>query len=326
MRIHWVFRKNADPELITDEDRNDEATQLFGVLIEHCAAFAFQLESAPTTGYLHYQGYFQLVNKKRHTWIQSNMGHFEFIEGMKGKTSQAWAYATKLETRLLGPWEFGEQEELTKKVDTTYKEALEAPTVREGMRIIKENKPRDYCLYGSTIERNLNQAAKKPFTHKYKLCDFNRERLIFDKTSHVYGPSGTGKTSFVVAHFDNPLLVSHIDALKKLTPDHDGIVFDDMSFTHYPTEAVIHLVDQDMDRDIHVRYGTAHIPAGTPKVFTHNTKEIFYKQEANEDQKTAIERRVQYFNVLNKLFVVPADAVVIDPKDNDEGPDMDAVD
>lgn len=325
-KIHWVFRLSADPEIIDDQDRHDEATQLYGLLLEHCASFAFQLESAPTTGYLHYQGYMQMINKKRFGWIQSNMIKFEYLDGMKGKTSQAWAYATKVETRLLGPWEFGEVEEPTKKVDTTYKEALEAPTVREGLEIIKTNKPRDFCLYGSTIQRNLESSKKKSFYKPYELKDFNRAPLDFTKTAHVYGPSGTGKTSFVTAHFDNPLFVRHIEALKKLSPDNDAIIFDDMSFLHWPTESVIALVDQDFDSDINVRYSTVNIPAHTTKVFTHNTRDIFYKQETNDEQKAAIDRRVNYFSVTTKLFVIPADAVVISPTDDDIGPDMDAVD
>lgn len=308
-KINWVFRLSADPELITDEDRNNEATDLFGTLIEHCECFAYQLESAPTTGYLHYQGYMKLVNKKRFSWIQTHLRKFEYLDGMKGKPNQAWAYATKEETRLLGPWEFGEPGELTTKVDTTYKEALEAPTVREGINIIMDKKPRDYCLYGSAIQRNLEASKKKAFKKPYSLTDFNRAPLDFKKTSHVYGPSGTGKTSFVTAHFENPLFVRHIEALKKLSPDNDAIIFDDMSFLHWPTESVIALVDQDFDSDINVRYTVVNIPANTKKVFTHNMRDIFYKPECNEEQKAAIDRRVDYFQVPNKLFAVKGEPV-----------------
>nr|QKV51075.1 putative replication associated protein [Crucivirus sp.] len=314
--IHWTFRKSANEEILTDEERNNEATILYGILLEYCESFAFQLESAPTTGYLHFQGCFALVNRNRHTWIQSNLTHFEYIAPSKGRPKQNWAYATKEDTRVMGPWTWGECAELTKAKDTTYQEALAASTVREGLEIIKTNKPRDFCLYGSTIERNLASAHKKPFVHTYTLADFNREPLVFTKTSHVYGPSNTGKTSFVKAHFQNPLMVSHMDTLKKLSPDNDCIIFDDMSFAHLHPEAVIHLVDQDDDRDIHVRYATAHIPAHTPKVFTHNTRDIFYKADIQEQQRIAIDRRVEYFHVPNKLF--GAQAIVMDQEMDDE--------
>lgn len=177
-----------------------------------------------------------------------------------------------------------------------------AESVRSALQIVKANKPRDFCLYGSAIERNLNTHFVKPFTHKWKLTDFNCPPLIFTKTTLVYGPSNSGKTSFVLAHFKNPLFVSHMDTLKKLSPDHDAIVFDDMSFAHIPPDAIIHLVDFDNDRDIHVRYGTVHIPANTIKVFTHNTKEIFHSPSATADQNAAINRRVTYFHVPLPLY------------------------
>jgi hypothetical protein len=68
--------------------------------------------------------------------------------------------------------------------------------------------------------------------------------------------------------------------------NHTGIVFDDMCFKHLPRTAQIHLVDQDDDRSIHIRYTTAFIPAGTPKVFTSNTPDIF------EVHDEAIDRRI----------------------------------
>lgn len=302
LRINWVFRMNVNPDPLSEAERENEATILYGLLLDCCDSFAFQLESAPTTGYLHYQGFMQFTNKKRKFWILKNVHPFEYLDGMKGKVHQAWAYATKTDTRIQGPWTYGDPEELTTKKDTTYQEALAAPTVRDGLAIIKTNKPRDFCLYGATIERNLNANMKKPFEHRFKMEQFNRQPIDFNKTTHVYGPSNTGKTSFVVAHFANPLVVSHIDALKKLSPDHDGIVFDDMCFTHWPPEAAIHLVDQDVDRDLHIRYGTVSIPANTKKVFTHNTRDIFYKPEVAQEQKDAIDRRVEYLNVQNKLY------------------------
>lgn len=330
-RINWVFRASYAGITTEEDEVESEATQLYGQLVDHCTSFAFQLESAPTTGYLHFQGFMQFVNRKRFDWIQTHIQKFEYLDGMKGKASQAWAYATKLETRTAGPWTFGDFDEITTKKDTTYEDALKAPTVREAIEIVKQNRPRDYCLYGSTIERNINNAHKKPFTHKYNMKDFNREPLVFTKSSLVYGPSNTGKTSFVLAHFKNPLFVSHADGLKKLTPDHDAIVFDDLSFTHWPPESVIQLVDQDQDRDVHIRYGTATIPAGTTKVFTHNKKEIFYKPDVSEDQKTAIDRRVDYFHVQNKLFGQIAQAIPVeyaeftDDEEVDEG-EMNEVD
>jgi len=220
-----------------------------------------------------------------------------------GTPRQAWLYATKEETRVDGPWVFGEPEGLGKQtVNQTYAKALHAKDSREAIEIIKETQPRDYCLYGAQIERNLGAHFKKAFNSRYKLGDFNTQKLNFRKATLVYGPSETGKTSFVLAHFKNPLIISHVDALRKLSPENDAIVFDDLSFSHWPPEGVIQLLDMDIDRDVHIRYGYATLPAGTLRVFTHNIKDIFYKPDCPEEQKKAIDRRLEVIHVPYKLY------------------------
>ena len=73
-----------------------------------------------------------------------------------------------------------------------------------------------------------------------------------------------------------------------------------MSFTHWPIESVIHLLDMDLPRNLHVRYGTVTIPANTKKIFTHNTDNPFYEiDKLKNEQLQAIERRLRviYFKV-----------------------------
>lgn len=299
--VRWTFRHGT----VVDPPDEDRCWALHGLLIEICQFAVFSLEHSEG-GYVHIQGYLELENKNRATWIQAKVDtiscHFHFLQKAKGTAKQNRTYCSKEATHIAGPWLIGEPN--VPVVDTTYKDALAAATVFDGMAIIKENKPRDFCLYGSTIERNLKSAKIKKFASKYKLSDFNCQPLVFDPKTviHVYGDSNCGKTQFVLAHFNNPLLVSHSDVLKQLSPDHDGIVFDDMSFQHIHPEGVIHLVDMDVDRDVHIRYTTAHIPAGTRKVFTHNRKQIFYKDDIPNEQKIAIDRRIDYVHIAAPLF------------------------
>ena len=91
-------------------------------------------------------------------------------------------------------------------------------------------------------------------------------------TTHVLeGPPNIGKTQFAKAHFENPLLVSHMDMLLDFDPSvHAGIIFDDLSVAHMPRNSQIHLVDIDEPRAIHCRYSCAQIPANTRKIFTCN--------------------------------------------------------
>lgn len=60
-RVRWVFTLKAVQDVVgedplDDEDREAEAQFLVAQLDPACEKFAFQLETAPTTGYLHYQG------------------------------------------------------------------------------------------------------------------------------------------------------------------------------------------------------------------------------------------------------------------------------
>lgn len=300
-----------------DDIREQEAIVLYGQLLDHCDTFAFQLEmGSGENNYIHFQGYLELTNKQRFCTIQNSIRKFNFLEPLKGKPHQAWAYSTKEATRILGPWCYPEdQYKDTSVKDTTYADALASETVAEGIRLIMANKARDYCLYGDRIKKNLiaSKIVHKPFVHKHYIGDFNAPALDFSngKSFHVWGPSNTGKTSFVLAHFHNPLVLTHIDKLKKLMdppdPDipYDAIVLDDLSFNHWPPETVIQLVDNALDRDIHIRYGTAHVPAGTIKVFTHNKRDIFYKPEVEAEQQVAIDRRIEYIHVPRPLFGAP---------------------
>jgi len=184
-----------------------------------------------------------------------------------------------------------------------YSEALLQPTVREGIDVVKRKRPRDYCLHGESIERNLKKSKIQHHQSLYKIDQFSHEPMQLDKPVLLWGGSGFGKTQFAISHFTNPLLVRHIDKLKTLNPDHDGIVFDDMAFKHWPREAIIHLLDQEVESEINVRYGTVTIPANTKKIFTHNTSNPFYiEEDMDVDQKAAIERRFQRVHVNNKLF------------------------
>lgn len=111
-RIRWVFTYPASPlefdEVLDTPFRHDEAKALLDRITPHVQRAAFQLEAAPTTGYLHFQGMMELTNKRAMTWIKANiLSNATHLEVMKGTPKQAWMYCTKLETRMLGPWTVG---------------------------------------------------------------------------------------------------------------------------------------------------------------------------------------------------------------------------
>lgn len=120
----------------------------------------------------------------------------------------------------------------------------------------------------------------------FTLADYAWEPIDYNKPTILWGAPGIGKTQFALAHFEKPLLVRTVDDLKRLD-DHDGIVFDDMSFLHWPRETQIHLLDE-LDSSIHCRFHDAVIPGNMPRIFTTNVSDgmIFMLEDG------AIRRRV----------------------------------
>lgn len=140
-----------------------------------------------------------------------------------------------------------------------------------------------------------------------QLAPNNRPRTTFDlstfpfhdaigeldaSTSHHFvGLSGIGKTSYLRSRYPGALIVSHMDDLTRFVPDeHEAIIFDDMSFSHMPRSAQIHILDVSDDRSIHVRYQTAFIPAGTLKFFTSNYEDIFLTTDRAINRRLTVHR------------------------------------
>lgn len=104
----------------------------------------------------------------------------------------------------------------------------------------------------------------------------------------LLGPSGIGKTQWALAQFVSPLLISHSDGLKALRPEHDAVIFDDMSFNHWPRTSAIHLVDLECDRQINVKFGCVTLPARLPRILTSNSE---WEALMPSDEAGAIKRR-----------------------------------
>lgn len=93
----------------------------------------FQLEKAPSTGALHFQGYVRYRNAVAPSRLVSLLRH-SHVEVAKGSEQQCVDYCSKDETRVAGPWVFGERSAAGKRNDLT--RVREMLAENKGMRDI----------------------------------------------------------------------------------------------------------------------------------------------------------------------------------------------
>lgn len=241
----------------------------------------YQKEKAPTTGTIHYQGCFKLLNRNgvKFKTAQKYVPFGTHLVPSRGSWKQNYDYCTKTATRVDGtePVVLGDlpqdpdakpsEESALKKLIMLAK--VPGTTIRE----LIEADPETWARNHNSLDKIMNIYGIEPVKSKYSWRDFDTLLIAFEpvKTLIFIGPSGIGKTQFALAHFQNPCFVSHIDDVRTYDPKtHDGIVFDDVEFTHWPLSAQIHLVDSDQPRSLHARFSNVKIPANTRKIFTCN--------------------------------------------------------
>ncbi len=253
-------------------------------------------EEIGETGNPHLQGYSEFNSPMKFVTMTQLIPGAAFFK-RNGPKAKARAYCMKADTRISDPEEFGEW--------STHQG--ERSDLDEACDDIKAGKTR-YELaqdHSSTFVRyykgldELRLAVLPPtFTPEHSLEEFRLQPLELTQSQLIFGASAIGKTQFALAHFRNPLICRHVDDLRSFVPSaHDGLVFDDMCFLHLPVESRIHLVDMDLPCPVHLRYNNVIIPPRTPRIFTHNTGDVFDMQgserhQISQPQLRAIRRRL----------------------------------
>jgi hypothetical protein len=140
-----------------------------------------QVEKCPTSGKLHLQGYLELNNKMNFKDVKKQIfDNGEHFAQRKGSQKQATDYCRKLETRVEGPWEFGEIHKQGARNDLY--EATEV-LKHKGIVAVAEQLPTVFVKYNTGLQK-LQMALFK-----------NKWREI--KVIVYWGEPGTGKTKKV---------------------------------------------------------------------------------------------------------------------------------
>lgn len=265
----------------------------------------YQLELCPGTGRLHYQGYIVLQRSQRRNWLKQklfeefgrNEWHLEVAR--KGDLANE-RYCKKLDSRIDGPFEFGDPKRVGQGKRTellSVQEALDGGATEH--RIAKDFFA-EWVKHRAAFNDYRKLQASEVSQVNYSLDQFSLPAIDWNQSLVwlVHGPTNVGKTSWVLANFKNPLVIMDVDDLRNFDPNcHDGIVFDDMSFNHWPFSGVVNLLDSDLTRTVRCRYQNATIPKGTRRVFTHNTENALIPDKLAEGQVGAILRRYKAIHV-----------------------------
>lgn len=199
-----------------------------------------------------------------------------------------------------------------------FKTMLQFDTKEEAIDYVKEEMTDKYVLQNSAIMSFLQRQYATTTAAKYTIDQFNRqpEDIHSGKSFVFIGKAGIGKTQFALAHFKSPLLVSDRQDFGKLqTGTYDGIVIDDMNFNKWNACNLIHLLDQECDRTVNIKYGCVSIPAMLPRIITLNSIDSFWPENMLDAQKGAIDRRCVIVNFDRQLFVdkfVPTEDYCVD--------------
>jgi hypothetical protein len=163
--------------------RGTELTDTFimePILPNGCNFFAGQLERCPTTGRLHLQCVIQYTHAVTYKRVLRDFEATGHLEQRKGTWDESIAYVTKEETRVSGPWEFGERPTPGKRSDL---DSVIQTVISSGgsLRQVAENHPAAIIRYARGIQT---------------LCSLHRaKRERITPTVTVYwGPPGTGKS------------------------------------------------------------------------------------------------------------------------------------
>ncbi len=176
-----------------------------------------QLEKAPETGQIHFQGYLQLRRSQRLSWCKKNISktaHFEIQKA--SKNTSARDYCKKSDTQQEPFIEFGT---FAKGQGARTDLAAFRDSVKGGSRIqqLIEDSPEVFARY-----RHFYSTLREI----YHPPQFGLER----KVSIYYGEPGTGKTRLAVSHAD--MWKAPIDNGTMWFDGYDGqtvVVLDDFS-------------------------------------------------------------------------------------------------
>jgi hypothetical protein len=182
---NWAFTWYQNEESIMDS----ETIKMNFDNIGEVRYLIFQLERSERADKSHYQGVVIFKNAVRFNSIKA-VFHTMHLDHINGNLIDSINYAKKTQTRVNGPYEYGEIPNKGKRSDLyAIHEMLEDGNTLEDIRKVH---PTQFLIYQNNIKAYYLDVTTKNFQYS------NRKlKVLF-----IYGKTGVGKSRFVLSLFD----------------------------------------------------------------------------------------------------------------------------
>lgn len=276
----WTqFNTDVDPEQLWDLLRNAGAKYAI-----------FQKEQA-STGRLHWQGYTQFATGKSFGGVRKCLDPATHWEAQKGNNLQAKSYCSKEDTRVLGPFEFGEFSK-----GQGCRTDLEAfrDAIREGIDDIQLLD--DHCCAVAKYPRFISFVRGSTA----KARDFKSICTVY------HGAPGSGKTRKAMdyAGFEHTYVVSRPDGNRPLWWDgylpsvHTSVLIDDF-YGWLPWSFLLQLTDRYPFR-VEIKGGSLPFIAKNIFITSNSRPEEWYDMEKIKGANIeALLRRIEEIEEIN---------------------------
>lgn len=236
----------------------------------------YQLERAPSTGKLHIQGYVQWTKPSRMTKLKTIGLGKAHAEIARGSPEQNKAYCSKEESRVDGPWEYGEISKQGQRNDLAT--ALAKLDEGESLKTVIQEAPNLL-----RVMRNLKE---------YKALTVEpRHPTQPVETTVLWGPAGTGKSKR--AFEENPgAYWLTLEAGRPLWWDgyegQDTVIIDDYD-GEIPYRTLLKILDR-YPLQVHTKGNMIHLSATKFVITSNKPPENWYPVEDLEPLRRRLSR------------------------------------
>jgi hypothetical protein len=161
------------------------------------------------------------------------------------------------------------------------------------------------------VLQRTEESKIRPVESSFKVIDFKVEGKLRKwieadpkPTLFLVGDSGVGKSQFVLALAKElgwlMEIINQVEGIRRISPQHNAIFFDDFSFGKIDEEQLLALVDTEFRKDLRVLYGAVSKLPGLVQVFAMN-HEALAKIEPSISQPRFL-RRIEIVHIPNDFM------------------------